>query len=252
MAESYPHLQISREEPVNEKRPGGNPRPTTPSDIPAHCRKIQQTLESAKAEAQKALGGFDERRLFRFKVEQGFDPDDLRKISPEIEFISQEDETISVGFATDAALADFESRLASLIRGDHVVNKQVLFALTEVGSWTPENRRGWALKKHGIPMGESFFLDLELWPLEDKPEGQQKIREAFEVWLQQNQLNYVDRVRQHGLSLYRVRCDAGQVELLLSHRDVRTVDLPPQYGLERSLIFQPKSCDSYDFNYINS
>ena len=238
MAESYPHLQILREVPVNEKRPGGNPRPTTPNDIPAHCRRIQQTLEAAKAEAQNALGGFDERRLFRFKVEPGFDPDDLRKISPEIEFISQEDETIAVGFATDAALADFESRLASLIQGEHVVNKQVLFALTEVGSWTPENRTGWALKKHGIPMGESFFLDIELWPLEDNPDGQQKIRDAFEAWLQQNQLGYVDRVRQHGLSLYRVRCDADQVELLLSHRDVRTVDLPPQYGLERSLIFQ--------------
>jgi hypothetical protein len=238
MAESYPHLQIPREEPVNEKRPGGNPRPTTPNDIPAHCRRIQQTLEAAKAEAQNALGGFDERRLFRFKVEQGFNPDDLRKISPEIEFISQEDETIAVGFATDAALADFESRLVSLIQGEHVVNKQVLFALTEVGSWTPENRTGWALKKHGIPMGESFFLDIELWPLEDNPDGQQKIRDAFEAWLQQNQLGYVDCVRQHGLSLYRVRCNADQVELLLSHRDVRTVDLPPQYGLERSLIFQ--------------
>lgn len=238
MAESYPHLQILREVPVNEKRPGGNPRPTTPNDIPAHCRRIQQTLEAAKAEAQNALGGFDERRLFRFKVEPGFDPDDLRKISPEIEFISQEDETIAVGFATDAALADFESRLASLSQGEHVVNKQVLFALTEVGSWTPENRTGWALKKHGIPLDESFFLDIELWPLEDNPDGQQKIRDAFEAWLQQNQLGYVDRVRQHGLSLYRVRCDADQVELLLSHRDVRTVDLPPQYGLERSLIFQ--------------
>jgi hypothetical protein len=52
--------------------------------------------------------------------------------------------------------------LVSLIQGEHVVNKQVLFALTEVGSWTPENRTGWALKKHGNPMGESFFLDIEL------------------------------------------------------------------------------------------
>lgn len=238
MMESYPHLQIAREEPVNEKRPAGNPRATPPSDIPAHGRRIQQTLEAAKTEAQEALGGFDERRLLRFKVEKGFYPDDLRKISSEIEFVSQEDETIAVGFATDAALAEFESRLASLIQGEHVVNKQVLFALTEVGSWTPENRTGWALKKHGIPGVESFCLDVELWPLEDKPEGQEKIREAFEAWLEQKQLTYVDRVSQHGLSLYRLRCDASKVDLLLSHRDVRTVDLPPQYGLERSLVFQ--------------
>lgn len=94
MPESYPHLQITREEPVNEKRPAGNPRPATPNDIPAHGRRIQQTLEAAKTQAHEALGGFDERRLFRFKVEKGFDPDDLRKISPEIEFVSQEDETI--------------------------------------------------------------------------------------------------------------------------------------------------------------
>ncbi len=238
MPETYPHLSLQRETPVIEKRPGGNPRPTPPNDIPAHGRRIQQSLETAKEEADELVGGFDKRRLFSFNVEKGFNPDDLRKISTEIEFVSQEDDTVVVGFASDSALASFEAKLSSLIQGEYVVNKQVLFALTDVGSWTSENRKGWALKTYGLPEAATFVLDVELWPLEDQPEGQNNICQAFENWLQQEKMSWVDRVRQPGLSLYRVRCDSEKANWLLSHRDVRSVDLPPRFGLERSLLFR--------------
>lgn len=238
MSESFPHLLFTREEPVNEKRPGRGVKPTIPSDIPAHGRRIQQSLRIAKEKADELIAGFDERRLFKFHVEKGFNPDDLRKISSDIEFISQEDEVVAVGFATDAALAQFESRLASLIQGGVVVNKQVFFALTEVGSWTPENRRGWALKTHGLPESEIFMLDVELWPLEERPDEQKRCRQTFENWLRSEEIKPLDRVHLPGLSLYRVQCDLDKATLLLSHRDVRSVDLPPMYGLERSLVFQ--------------
>ncbi len=238
MPETYPHLSLQRETPVFEKRSGRPPIQTPPNDIPAHGRRIQQSLETAKEEADGLVGGFDNRRLFSFNVEKDFNPDDLRKISTEIEFVSQEDDTVVVGFASDSALAVFEAKLSSLIQGEQVVNKQVLFALTDIGSWTPENRKGWALKTYGLPEALTFVLDVELWPLEDQPEGQNNIRQAFEIWLQDEGMSYVDRVRQPGLSLYRVRCDSGKVNRLLSHRDIRSVDLPPRFGLERSLVFQ--------------
>ncbi|MFH1135639.1 MAG: S8 family peptidase [Pseudomonadota bacterium] len=199
---------------------------------------VQQALETAKQKASELVGGFDERRLFRFIVEKGFNPDDLRKISPEIEFVSQEGEMIAVGFATDAALAEFELRLAILVRGEKVTNQQVLFALKGVGSWSEDDRKGWALKTWGLPVEPTYMLDVELWPLEDRSEGQNNIRQAFEAWTQQAGLTIVDKVFQPGLSLYRVQCDADKAHLLLSHRDVRSVDLPPRFGLDRALVFQ--------------
>jgi len=238
MPETYPHLPLQREEPISEKRPARPPRVKIPEDIPAHGRGLQQRLTSAREQAAGDVGGFDERRLFRFSVQKGFNPDDLRKISSEIEFVSQEEETVVVGFASNAALAEFESRLASLISGGEVTNKQVLYALQSVDCWTAEDRKGWALKKQDFPARSLFMLDVELWPLEDRPQEQFLMRQSFEYWLQGEGIEIVDKVKQPGLTLFRVRGNRDQAERLLSHRDVRSVDLPPSFGLERTLLFQ--------------
>jgi len=89
MEESFPHLPLNREEPVTEKRPGTWRPPEPPDDPPAHGRMLQECLESAKNQTDEDIGGFDDRCLFRFTVNKGFDPDTLRNISPEIEFVSQ-------------------------------------------------------------------------------------------------------------------------------------------------------------------
>lgn len=75
MEESFPHLPLNREEPVTEKRPGTWRPPEPPDDPPAHGRMLQECLESAKNQTDEDIGGFD--------------PDTLRNISPEIEFVSQ-------------------------------------------------------------------------------------------------------------------------------------------------------------------
>ena len=88
--ESFPHLPLQREEPVTEKRPGGRRIPGTPADPAGHGRALRQRLETAKTEAAINIGGFDDRPLFRFTVEKGFDPDTLLNISNAIEIVSQE------------------------------------------------------------------------------------------------------------------------------------------------------------------
>lgn len=238
MEETFPHLALQREAPVNEKRPGSNPRTKEPDDIRGHGRGLLQRLSSAKEQAAGDVGGFDDRRLFRFSVEKGFSPEDLRKISPEIEFVSQEGETIVIGFASNAALAQFEARLATMANGDYVTNRQVIYALQSVDGWSTEDRKGWALRKQGLPESDEFLLDVELWPLEDNHQGRGQEWAAFEQWLAQQGFEKKDQVKQPGLTLYRVLCSAEQADLLLRHRDVRSVDLPPSFGLERSVIFQ--------------
>ncbi len=238
MEETFPHLALSRETPVNEKRPGTYRPPAAPEDIRGHGRGLLQKLTNAKKQAAKNLGGFDDRRLFRFSVHKGFNPDDLRKISPEIEFVSQEDETVVIGFASNVALEQFEARLSTMAKGGTVTNKQVIYALQSINGWRPKDRKGWALKKQGFPELDTFLLDVELWPLEDNRRMRDQELAAFELWLTQQDIAKKDQVKQPGLTLYRVLCDANRANLLLRHRDVRSVDLPPNFGLERALVFQ--------------
>jgi len=237
MAEDFPHLALQRETPVTDKRSGPRPRNTTPDDVRGHSLGLLEELTNARA-CEGNEGGFDDRKLIKFTVEKGFNPDDLRKISPAIEFVSQEEETVVIGFASDAALADFEQRLTTMSRGGSVTYKQVFYALKGINGWSPEDRKGWALKTMGFPEGDEFLVDVELWPLEDHPGSRALEADTFEAWLKNNAIANKDRVIQPGLMLYRVLCTIEQAELLLCNRDVRCVDLPPNFRLERSVIFQ--------------
>jgi hypothetical protein len=236
MEQSFPHLPLNREEPITEKRPGGRPYFVPPADPSAHGRRLQEHLESAIEQTAEDVGGFDDRRLFRFTVAKGFDPDTLKKISHEIEFVSQEGDEIVVAFVSTAALESFEARLASLAKGEEVKYKQVLYALQGFDRWSPKDRTGWALDHEGFPDQELFVLDLELWPIEDRQDERERLLTTFETWLNESNIEIIDSVRQPGLSLFRVRCNRQQADSILQYRDVRTVDLPPKYGLDLRLL----------------
>jgi hypothetical protein len=115
-------------------------------------------VEEAVKEADSDLGGFDDRRLFRFEVTKGFNPEDLQRISPEIELVSQEGDTVVVAFVTTAALDCFEARFASMAGGKNVTYRQVIYALQGVSGWSEDDRIGWALRRDGFPDSETFML----------------------------------------------------------------------------------------------
>ncbi len=234
MDENYPHLRISREEPINKRRSKPPPRFKVPEDPLAHAHKLQDSFHIAQEQAEEDISGFDERRLFRFEVQPGFNPDDIRRLAPGIELISQEEKTIILAFASEAAVEEFEARLSTLAEGGKPTNLNFIYALQAIGGWKAEDRSGWALTQEGFPDTEEFVIDVELWPLATQAESG-KLRQAFEGWLQQNGIEQLDSVNQPGLLLNRLRVNRKQADLLLHHRDVRTVDLPPRYGLDMDL-----------------
>jgi hypothetical protein len=79
-------------------------------------------------------------------------------------------------------------------------------------------------------------LDIELWPIEDRQDNREKSWTAFGTWLNESNIGLIDSVKQPGLSLFRVICNLEQANDILQHRDVRTVDLPPKYGLDLSFL----------------
>lgn len=230
----YLHLQLAREEPITERRPGNPPHFSRPENPLEHGRNLLEQLAAAKvATISESIGGFDSRKLIKFEFIE-IRPEELQLI-PGVEVISQEGKSIALAFATDAALDIFESRLATLATGGQPTRRQLLYALQGVDVWSEEDRIGWALAHEGMPATLDFLLDIELWPLSNHQQHRQ-MTDQFERWLEEMEIPFLDRVRQPSLVLYRVRLTREQAGLLLKHRDVRTVDLPPKYGINQELI----------------
>jgi hypothetical protein len=231
MTSSYPHIPLQREEPITEKRPGNYFPPKPPADPSAHGRELGLKLKETIRQTDQDIGGFDNRRLLRFQVDKNLNPDELKKISREIEFVSQEDDEVVVAFVSQSALRSFEAILASMGKGESITNKQVYYALKGMSGWTSDDRTGWSLRQEGFPVTDTFYLDVELWPIEDNPQERQQLWSKFETWLKENGIEFPDSVKQPGLTIYRVRCDRAQAENLLRHRDIRIIDLPPRFGI---------------------
>jgi len=74
MTSNYPHLPLQREEPITEKRSSTFPPPKVPSDPAAHAKVLGLRLQETVQQTDIDIGGFDDRRLFRFKVSKGSIP----------------------------------------------------------------------------------------------------------------------------------------------------------------------------------
>ena len=231
--EKYRHLKLIREEPITERRPKGAPRVRKPDDPIQHARFLKKSIARATHEAKKDIKGYDERLLLRLEIQEAFSIEKLRQLGPNVEFVSQEDKNIVLAFASEEDLAEFEARLITLVKGEKPKYLELIYALQDIGAWTPEHRKGWALRNEGFPGTEPFILDVELWPLEN-PREEELQREAFKNWCHQQGIEILDWVRDP--PLFRVRVSLEQAENLLRYRDVRLVDLPPKYGLERALL----------------
>lgn len=230
---SHPHLELAREEPVTERRTQPyNAGRARPPNFQQRAEALRHHLQDVRRATDDQVGGYDARPLIKVELTDKVMPEELARALQRVQIVSQEDGKLVLAFATDDQLDRFEARLTTLAAGRDVTYRNVMYALQDVGYWTPEDRKGWALKRAGFPEEATFLLDVELWPLDRDIAS---ARSAFEDWLAENGGERVDDVRRPYLTLYRVRCSAATADRLLNHRDVRTVDLPPQLALDLSL-----------------
>lgn len=231
--DAFQHLRIEREQPVNQRRSrpsfGGKP----PDDIIGHGQRLYESFTTAKETTQQDIGGFDSRCLFKLQI-QNLTADALEGI-PGVEVVSEEDGGYALAFADERALEEFEARLTKLSIGELPTRKEIFYALQGFDHWTPEDRTGWALNRDGLPTNKEFMLDIELWPL-SRSDERTRLTSAFKSWLDQQGIQVLDKIDLDSLLLYRVLVNKNQAEKLLRHRDIRKVDLPPQFGLEQHLL----------------
>lgn len=228
----YEHLPFSRETTLADRYRRQDKRPRyKPDDPRGFGRKLGASLtEAARTAAEQDVGGFDDRLLLKVTLREGEQLPDLNAI-PGIELVSQEDKTIVLAFADQQGLAEVEQRLATLARDGRTTRAQLLYALEEFDHWTPEDRTGAALGQFGTPDTDTFMLDVELWP-QERADRRGAMIDTFKQVLQQQGVDVLDVLAQPSLAMLRVRCDLDTMQqLLLTHRDVRTVDLPPRTGV---------------------
>ena len=233
---AYEHLKFSREAPLHDrhKRPDKRPR-FRPENPRAYGEVLRQTFEVARQRAAEDLGGYDDRVLLKIQLRDDAMVPELSLI-PGVELVSQEDKSVVLAFADRNGLTAFESRLSSLARNGTATRAEIFYALQGFDNWSVEDRKGAALRLHGLPLAETFILDVELWPL-DRADQRNSLLAAFVAGLRVNGIEKLDDLNQPSLVMVRVRCTRSHAEsLLLKHRDVRMVDLPPRTGVAIDLL----------------
>jgi len=234
MAGIYEHLRIEKEQLVNERRTkkSGFGNTVLRDDLLAHGQYLSKTLVDAIERARKQPGSEDGSFVLKLSYTGNLDFSNLNKHG--VEFLSQEDKTVCVIFASEQGLAEFADHLSRLgkTEGDELTYIQILLALDGVGNWSREDRESWAVRQFGLPCSSAFVLDIELWPtgMEHSPVRLQMLQK-FDGWLSAQGVRRIDRVSRNSLVLYRVEVTLAQADLLFDHRDVRMVDLPPRTGI---------------------
>jgi len=235
---SYEHLRISRETPQPERHRRQVKKPLAPP--PSDPRQFGSSLLGRFSNYQRQpefrdATGFDDRKLIKIRLTEGVGILPKFEQITGVEVLSQEGKSIVLAFATAQGMREFESRLSTLARDGTVNRKELLFAISDFESWTPEDRTGVALREQGFPTADTFVLDAELWP-QERTDLRQAEMTAFKAWLDDNQIERLDDVAQPSLMMVRVRCNHTQAAALLRHRDVRMVDLPPRLGTSVQLL----------------
>lgn len=236
---AYEHLHLEREASVTERHKRRYVPPPAPNDLRAVGSRLGQRLRTAKERLvdpnQADIGGFDDRKLLKLTLREGELLPDFDAI-PGMQVLSQEDQHLVLAFASDAALVEVESRLATLAADGTVARKDLLYVLEDFDHWTPEDRTGPALKSQGFPDTQTFVIDIELWPQTELTNLRAQLIDSFSQWLNEHEIEQLDSIEQSSLVMARVRCTHDAAEQLLRHRDVRIVDLPPRTGVDVRLL----------------
>ncbi|ANJ59050.1 peptidase S8 [Pseudomonas silesiensis] len=233
MPQDYKHLPIVKETLTNDRRTRQfNPPKPERGNMQAHGQRLGGNLRDAVANARLQQRSDDSRLVLKIRYSGMFDF--TKMIRHGVEFVSQEDKNICIVFASEKGLAEFADHLARLgINDDEMTYRAILEALDGIDNWTKEDRQSWAISTFGLPQTNTFKLDIELWPIQysQHPERARLIG-LFDAWLKEAGISYTDKVNLDSLLMYRVEVNEAQANFLLSHQDVRLVDLPPRTGVD--------------------
>lgn len=229
---TYKHLSFERENLDNARRTKNPPKFAKRGDLRGHGQKLNGYFATAAGIARQQIKSAENSPfVLKLQYDGAMTFENLQKHG--LEFISQEGRQVCVVFATEQGLAVFQDHLNKLgVMGQTVSYKQILEAIEGIDAWSAEDRKSWALRNLGLPDGENFKLDVELWPhyVMNHP-ARIRLVTGFEKWLEESGIQTVHKLNYDSLVMYRVEATQAQADLLLNHSDVRLVDRIPQTGI---------------------
>ncbi|APO80050.1 MULTISPECIES: S8 family peptidase [Pseudomonas] len=229
---TYKHLSFERENLDNARRTKNPPKFAKRGDLRGHGQKLNGYFATAAGIARQQIKSAENSPfVLKLQYDGAMTFENLQKHG--LEFISQEGKQVCVVFATEQGLAVFQDHLNKLgVLGQTVSYKQILEAIEGIDAWSAEDRKSWALRNLGLPEGEHFKLDVELWPhyVMNHP-ARIRLVTGFEKWLEEAGMQTVHKLNYDSLVMYRVEATQAQADLLLNHSDVRLVDRIPQTGI---------------------
>lgn len=229
---TYKHLSFERENLDNSRRTKNPPKFAKRGDLRGHGQKLNGYFATAAGIARQQIKSAENSPfVLKLQYDGAMTFENLQKHG--LEFISQEGKQVCVVFATEQGLAVFQDHLNKLgVLGQAVSYKQILEAIEGIDAWSAEDRKSWALRRLGLPDGEEFKLDIELWPhyVMNHP-ARIRLITGFEKWLEEAGIHTVHKLNYDSLVMYRVQASPAQADLLLNHSDVRLVDRIPQTGI---------------------
>ncbi|MDD2037498.1 S8 family peptidase [Pseudomonas putida] len=229
---TYKHLSFERENLDNARRTKNPPKFAKRGDLHGHGQKLNGYFATAAGIARQQIKSAENSPfVLKLQYDGAMTFENLQKHG--LEFISQEGKQVCVVFATEQGLAVFQDHLNKLgVLGQTVSYKQILEAIEGIDAWSAEDRKSWALRHLGLPEGEGFKLDVELWPhyVMNHP-ARIRLITGFEKWLEEAGIQTIHKLNYDSLVMYRVQASPAQANLLLNHSDVRLVDRIPQTGI---------------------
>lgn len=231
---AYEHLRITREQLINTRRKGGGGFSSQNNvvDLNVHGQKLITDLSNVVSKGQSQIRSDNDSLIFKIDYSKNINTKHLSNHG--IDFVSQEDKETLVVCADQEGLNVFNDHLSKL--GSDSLSKtetKNLGAISQIKNWTSEDRKSWAIKYRGFPTSDVFLLDIELWPLGDNFNDQERkdLIENFKQWLNLNNIQFCNQLNLDSLVLIRVKVFQGHFDELLNHNDIKIIDLPPTTGI---------------------
>ena len=150
---------------------------------------------------------------------------------------------VTVQFSSTDELDKFHAEIDAYARGEVATTlmpqgrRQSFFdALERIGTQSREDRRGPRLAEKGVPIADSFPLDVDLWHPGNEPDARHVSNQLRTLCLKHNG-QVLDEMRTQSLVLARIEGNATLVDLLLDLDIVAHVDLIPKLDRAYEMVF---------------
>lgn len=234
---NYEHLQLIRlPEQLERRKHGGGRAPER--NIGVHSAKIGAQLDTAVAEQRERRKPefVDPSLVLRVRMTGGAMEADWEQLG--LTLLASDPDRTLVLFSSSEDMAAFRERLAAFAGGPPPDQKGTPYAafiggIEEIGSLTPQDRIGIALREEGFTATDdflddvSYLLDIELWDLGRRELRARKL-EQLENYIAARDGEVIDRYIGPSITMLRTRCAGQIVRTLLTIEDIQAVDLPPK------------------------